>query len=207
MNMTKNNGQQNIPPTRLVISQGDLAGLVAAVIASEETVRRESLGGGAPVVWTATQKTRDVIGRHARSLGLRVVKSSAGVGVDWGNGGGANRLLLDAATCALSLGCPVVVWPVICRGPSSDELALVETIAAAVNRATLVSRLVSLDASEAGLPEVRIETPFVDLTDQQLAELACDVGVRFEDCWWWMDDSPLANAERERWGPLLPLPA
>lgn len=197
---------QTVGPTRIVISDGALPGLVAAVIASEETVRRETQGGGSPAVWCPAGRTHDTVARHAKSLGISVIPGQERGGTR-SAGDTANRLLLDAGTAALGLGCPVVVWPVIHRGPSPDVLPPVERIAESVNRATLVSRLLSLDSAEAGLPEVRIETPFVDLTDQQLAELACDLGVRFEDCWWWSDDSPEAGNERARWGPLLPLPA
>lgn len=193
--------------TRLVITSGDLPGLVAAAIVSEDSVRRESIGAGRPVVWSASALGHDAVSRHAASVGLRVVRRETGgepvPGV--GLAEATNRLLLDAGTASLGLGCPVVVWPVLPAGPASTEPALVELMADAVNRATLVSRLVSLDAPGVGLPEVRFETPFVDLTDQQLAELACDLGVRFEDCWWWSADSSAASAERARWGPLLPV--
>ena len=117
-----------------------------------------------------------------------------------------NHLLLQAGATALRHACPTIVWPVVPQGPAPDSPAPVEAIANIVNRATLMSRLVSLDAGQAGIPEVRVETPFVDLSDAQLADLACDVGARFEDCWWWADDSGAASVERARWGPLLPVP-
>ena len=200
--------------TRLVISNGDLPGLVAAMIASEDTVRRDTVHAGHPVVWAGTAQGAKAAERQASSLGLRTIRRKPGVSAPSGSpdeslrtGEGANRLLMDAATAALSLRCPLVVWPVLPAGPASAEPALVELIAAAVSRATLVSRLVSLDAPMVGLPEIRIETPFVDLTDQQLADLACDLGVRFEECWWWSIDSSAASEERARWGPLLPVSA
>lgn len=210
--------QTDSDAARLVISTGDLPGLVAGVMASEETVRLEGVGRGGVVLWTPGNGDtgaasgqdlgvrREAVSRHAKALGVRTVSGDA-CGSASSPGDAINRLLLDAGTAALGLRCPVVVWPIVLRGPRADALPGVELIADAVNRATLVGRLVSLDAAEAGLPEVRIETPFVDLTDQQVAELACDLGVRFEDCWWWSSSSSAASDERARWGPLLPLPA
>ena len=198
--------------TRLVVSCGDLPGLVASAIASEEAVRRENLGKRSPAVWAACSRQpdgelrREALHRQVKSLGIPMIDGVERVS-SGPAGSAANGVLLDAATAALEYRCPVVVWPVIHRGERPDRLPPVETIADSVNRATLVGRLVSLDAGAFGLPEIRIETPFVDLTDQQLAELACDLGVRFEDCWWWSSDSSEANDERSRWGPLLPLPA
>jgi hypothetical protein len=201
-------GTEQRRTTKLVITDGGLPGLVAGVIASEETVRGENPDGGAPVLWCPVARGLEAARRHAGALGLGVVDAGAS-GVDAGgatdSGDRMNRMLLDAAVAALRAACPVVVWPWVPRGPSSDTPAPVEAIGAAVNRAALVSRLVSLDAAEAGIPEVRIETPFVDLSDAQLADLACDVGARFEDCWWWKDDSGAAGLERARWGPLLPV--
>ena len=40
-------------------------------------------------------------------------------------------------------------------------------------------------AEPAPLIELRIETPLIDLTDRQLGELALDMGVPVELCWWW----------------------
>ena len=186
---------------------GSLPGLVAGVIASEETVRRESLGAAPPAVWCPEPRGLDAVRRQASALGLSLIEDRAGAPPSGhrSEGDRINRLLLDAGAGAVSLGVPVVVWPFVPRGDSPDEPAAVERIADAVNRATLVSRLVSLDAPGAGLPEIRFETPFVDLSDAQLADLACDVGARFEDCWWWSDDSAAAGLERARWGPLLPV--
>lgn len=202
--------EQSGSVTRIVISDGSLPGLVAAAVASEETVRRDNLGTGTPMIWVPVSRpaSAESVQRHASSLGVRVSEWSGGHedGISV-LGGAATRLLLDAGAVALDAGCSVIIWPVMHQARSSQQLPDVETIADSVNRATLVGRLVSLDAPSAGLPEVRFETPYVDMTDAQLAELACDLGVRFEDCWWWKSNSSEASVERARWGPLLPLPA
>lgn len=199
--MSTNAGSGTV--TQLVIADGDLPGLVATMIASEESVRRESLGGK-PAVWSSTSQGHDAVVSQAGTLGMRVV-SRKSPATSNAPGQRINGMLLEAGGAALNAACPVVVWPTLPAGPASSEPALVGLIADAVNRATLVSRLVSLDAHEKGLPEVRIELPFVDLTDEQLADLACDLGVRFEDCWWWSVDTSEASELRARWGPLLPV--
>jgi hypothetical protein len=196
---------------RIVISMGDLPGLLAAAIASEETVRRDGLESGRPLVWCPSARGLEAVRRQARALGLGVLEfpelfdEQDGATVFAGQR--ASRLLMEATATALAQACPVVVWPVVPRGRVSDEPAPIAVIADAVNRATLVGRLASLDAPNAGIPEVRIETPFVDLSDTQVADLACDLGVRFEDCWWWRNDTSAASDERARWAPLLPLPS
>ncbi len=192
--------------TRIVVTEGDLPGLVASVIASEETVRADPLAGDAPVLWCPSARSLRAVRAHGRALGLRVLSADPPIATGVQPGERENHLLLQAGATALRHACPTIVWPVVPQGPAPDSPAPVEAIANIVNRATLMSRLVSLDAGQAGIPEVRVETPFVDLSDAQLADLACDVGARFEDCWWWADDSGAASVERARWGPLLPVP-
>ncbi len=196
----------------LVISDGCVGGLLATAIATEETVRRENLRRvGAPLVWSAWAEeippaARDAaVRRQAEAMGAEVVESesprraaSESVGAWW------NSVLLRAGSIALSAGCRRVVWPVQFQGPGSDEPAPLGVIAEAASRAVLVSRLVSLEAERAGLPELAIETPFLDLSDAQIGELCCEMGLRLEDCWWWPDSvTPAANRARARWGAAL----
>jgi hypothetical protein len=115
-----------------------------------------------------------------------------------GGGGGVSQGLLAAAYVAAAHRCDRVVWPVQSPAPVSGEDDVdLDRIAADVDRALLVSRLVALDADEHGRPGLRIETPYVDLSDRQLAELAFDMDVPVHLCWWWEGES--GAAERERW--------
>lgn len=196
----------------LVVSDGGLAGLVATAIATEEIVRRENLKQvAAPVVWSAWHddspvRARDAaVTRHAEAFGAVRVDTHAPTHHEGESiGAWKNRVLLRAGSLALANGCRRVVWPIQFTGPSAEEPGSVDAIADALNRAVLVSRLVSLDAGEAGLPEVSVETPFVDLADAQLADLAFDLSVSVDECWWWEDSSPAAARERSRWGRVLP---
>jgi hypothetical protein len=200
-----------ITPGRvLVIADGSLAGLVALAIASEETVRRENVGvAEPPVVWLpsmgseAAQADR-AVRRQAEAYGAVYVGMGAGSGVASIDGGapGPTRTatLIQAGTLALANVCRRVVWPVQDGGETPDDLASVESIGRELDRALLAGRLVSLEAPEAGLPEVRFETPFVDLSDRQLAELADDLAVPVETCRWWGARRGPRGRRGARWG-------
>jgi hypothetical protein len=108
------------------------------------------------------------------------------------------RELLSAGYTAARLGCDVVVWPVQCVEHGEPNL---DKIAKAADRAVLVSRLVALDADEHGSAGLMIETPYLDFTDEQIADLAADMNVPTKLCWWnqvGAGDGEAA-AERERW--------
>lgn len=140
---------------------------------------------------------------------------AAGAGRDAG-AGPITRMLLAAGAEALRRGLGRVVWPVQVGGrgimnaqrgsggaghASALELsavasgAVLDAIAEACDRALVCARLLSLDAGPEGLV---IQTPFVDFTDAQLADLACDVDLPVELAW--LGDTP---AQRERWSSVL----
>ncbi len=108
------------------------------------------------------------------------------------------RELLSAGYTAARLGCEVVVWPVQCVEHGEPNL---DQIAKVADRAVLVSRLVALDADEHGQAGMMIETPYVDFTDEQIADLAADMNVATTLCWWNQAGAGDAEAaaERERW--------
>lgn len=196
----------------LVISDGDLPGLLATAIATEETVRRENLRRlPDPVVWAAWHdeapaEARDrAVRGHAASLGAHHIETAhLPREAEESEGSWQSRVLLRAGVLALANGCRRVVWPVVFESGSPEEPAAVELIAGALSRAVLVSRLVSMEVEGTGLPEVVLETPFVDLSDGQVAELAAEMGLSVEDCWWWSDTvTPAANRARSRWGRVM----
>ena len=59
----------------------------------------------------------------------------------------------------------------------SRTLAL-DRIAQIADRAVLVARLVAIDADAHGVPSIRIETPYADFTDRQIADLIADMELR-----------------------------
>ncbi len=199
------------PGRAIVISDGSIAGLIALAIATEETVRRENLRQlPSPLVWAAWPDDtppalrESAVAGHAEMLGaVRLDESAPLKRASESDGAWANRILLRAGTLALANGCRRVIWPIQHPGQIPDQPASVDLIADALNRATLLSRLVSLDAAGAGLPEVIYETPFVDLSDVQLADLLTDLSLSPQSCWWWGGTDPLAARQRTRWDQAL----
>lgn len=124
-----------------------------------------------------------------------------------------SRMLLEAAHLALRSGIRRVVWPVRAMHPGRTETMtqMVDEIATLIDRALLASRLVSLDASPDTAVEVVIETPFVDLSNEQIAEMALDIAAPIDACWWHNARSlERAQAEQRFWSSplstLSPLP-
>lgn len=144
------------------------------------------------------------VAEAACALGLECVHHPMLTGS--GGAAGQSEALLRAAHTAAELGCRRVVWSVqfafVGGEPNLDH------VASAVDRAMLVSRLASLDVwdrPEIAVPEVRIETPLVDLSDEQIADLALDLSVPLGTLWWLHGTGAVADAERARWAALLGL--
>ena len=99
-------------------------------------------------------------------------------------------MLLSAAIEAASLGLSRVIWPIhagAAREVDTDALADV------CDRALLIGQLVGLDtARAAGVTSIHIETPYADLTDAQLMDLALDMDAPLHACWWCLNDGPAA---------------
>lgn len=96
-----------------------------------------------------------------------------------------SHLLLDACRQAMKLDVQRIIWP-LHSGAATEADLRTEPIADACDRALLVSQLASLDAPRTGPGSkgVRIETPYADFTDVQLAELVLDLGAPVSGCWW-----------------------
>ncbi len=213
------NQPHNTPVDRtLVISDGSLAALVATAMVSEQLAAAgnsspDELGGiviGSPSSatepgWSACERAA---GRQADIYGLGFVPPDAAMrarveaGAALPAGALESLILTDAAYNAAMHGCERVIWPV--QAPTVDGEPDLTSVARFVDRATLVSRLAGLDAerpewSGLSVREVRIDTPLVDLTDDQLADLALDMRVPADSCWWWGSDAP----EASRWMPRL----
>jgi hypothetical protein len=92
-----------------------------------------------------------------------------------------------------------VQFPYIGTEPDLD------TIATTTDRTLLVSRLASLDLwddPESQVPEIRIETPLIDLADEQIADMASDLAVPWSTVWWLEASGERARQARERWEPI-----
>lgn len=174
----------------LVLTDGGLAGLVAAVIASKRTDPEIR-----PAVLVPSGLSEPV-SRAARvgceRLGLSAIELNAG---RTGGGAGETRLLLVAAQTAAQNGCSTLIWGRQLGG--DDPVQSIDLIGQSLDRATLISRLISLDLPDSG--SLEIELPVIDMTDAQLAELALDLGVPLDTLAWWGSDTE----ERTRWESAL----
>ncbi|MBA4028020.1 MAG: hypothetical protein C0475_02575 [Planctomyces sp.] len=116
----------------------------------------------------------------------------AGTGIGAGVGGRGNGgeegqahihtdVLIAAARAAARLGIGRVVWAVaVGSGAGLAGRAEIDAVADAYDRAVLVSGLVSLEHPEMGPAGVRIETPLLDLSPDQVMDLALDLDAPLE---------------------------
>lgn len=184
----------------LVIDDGGLAALVACMICPDP---QAVLVWVPPLAGTQAPRRLRAVRRHADLLDLRdVIEAPPLPDVARQPRSGPAflaepRLLLAAAAEALSARCARLVWPVHC-GESLDDMAL------AADRARLINHLVDLEAGE-GAP-LTVETPLLDLTDAQLAELALDLDAPLDACRWCEADADEACgrcAACRKWGSLF----
>lgn len=201
----------------LILSDGGLTSLLAAAIACDrDSGARDPSVEGRSLVWaTGTGGDLDpacvqAASNHAEIFTLEFLPPIAGEGTDipalLGLRGEVESLtLLRACYLAAARGCRRVLWPVQLGGSAHAEASDLDSIARAIDRATLITRLVNLDGCEVGGVEIAIETPFVDLDDAQVADLALDMELATDACWWSgaYGQAPGSQVERERWLPLL----
>lgn len=191
----------------LLITDAGLGSLVLSAMAAEQP--NKDATRLYPAWWTS-QDDMDIripaidraIEMQADLLSLQLIRDRAGYPEEAGPrsnpaslGTHQTRMLLDAATVAIELGLKRVIWPIRAAEPSDDsnEVANLDTIATAIDRALLAARLATLDAQEHGGVEVIIETPIVDLTNHELSDLAADLNVPINACWW--SDTTLPDAQ------------
>lgn len=140
-----------IPPCPSPLSTDDPAVPTAGALVEKQADLfgyEEVLRGASPT--SAGPERRAV---HSTALGLE-----------------ASILLLEAVVDAAEAGAGRVVWPIV-AGADLDAMHL------ASERAQLVSRLAWLDERRLAGLAVAVETPLVDLTAEQVADLARDLDV------------------------------
>lgn len=204
-----------LPEARyLILDDADLSSLVCVAIASE---RWGSAGGKtpAPVVvpswWrenadAAMPLVHRCVDRHAQVYAHRPIAEE--LVVEPAETGGSfpelSALLLAATRLAGRLGCDAVLFPVRAADLDPQGRVLLDTVAREVDRAALVSRLGSLDT---GAP-CSVVTPLIDFDDEQLIDLARDLSVPTETCWWsGIAGDPLAAEASERWSAVRAMSA
>jgi len=190
----------------LIITDGGLPSLLALCV---ETAR-QATPDGQPAAWFALtpgqsdeRPWRAKAARHAAEV-MRTGELIEWTGSDSLIGLTLTRawtsLLLSAGAVAIEARISRVVWPIQIGSPISgseaERDATLSAIVAVTDRAVAVSRLLALDAGDEGL---RIETPWVDQSLDQLADLAGDLDAPLNGCWLGRPGTP----ERDHWERAL----
>ncbi len=187
-------------PRTLVLCDASLPGLVACAMASEERALangRADVGVlGFPFTPEAEASVRAIAEQYGLGQPLPRLAGGATLPVE----GGEREVyeLLAATYAGVRAGFDRILWPA--TAGVSDGVDI-DRIAQIADRALLVGRLVAVDAAAHACPSIHIETPLADFTDRQLADLALDMEVPVEACWWWRNDAGIP--ERRRWSNAL----
>lgn len=199
----------------LILDDGDLPSALSVALASERSlISGARADSNMPVVvpaWWRSEPDQTMplvhkaVQRHASLYGVRAIQTELVVDASPESGGLASisRLLLAATELAASEGCDAVLFPVRGGDWSDDSEPDLESIAREVDRAALVSRLAAIDADPCA-----VATPLVDLDDVQTIDLARDLSVPTECCWWSLaPGDPLAEGYAARWRSIRGLTA
>lgn len=200
----------NAPERTLILVDGGLAAFVACAAFSEErALAAAAAGEGTPAVegfalaYPANGAGHPLraaaVKRHAVFAGLTALFPRPTASKHASEGHAETLDLIAAAYIAAEHRCTRIIWPVSAAVGENISLDLLASI---TDRAMLVARLVAIDPAAAHVSELHIETPYSDLTDRQIADLAIDAGVPIEMCWWHRPEIPEAlidqHAERDR---------
>jgi hypothetical protein len=224
----------------LVICDGGLAAALACASASESAMLEEpdpqQRRRRRPVAWLAPCRDHTAVARRAAARRIAelydlewldpragernappersVSPNSAATSAESPLAGEDHTsLLIESCYDAIRAGCSRVVWPIVSDHPQGPDL---DAVSRAVDRAALLERVIALDSESHGVASLRIDVPYVDFFDQQLADLIIEMDVPIGLCWWWhaeqadrssgVDDPTRAfRAERDRWLASLPM--
>ena len=197
-----------VPPKTLILHDGGMGALLACGIASEAALLGAGASGTSPEVGAvlfgaSTAGTRDraaAVLKQCEKLGVTVHEMKP---LPVGGAGPKQEVLelVHTTYAAAALGYERVLWPA--TGTLGDSIDL-DRVAQIADRGLLVGRLVALDAREHGVPSIRVETPWADFTDRQVADLVCDMELPVEACWFWgVEADAEAERERRRWESAL----
>lgn len=183
----------------LVVVDGGMGSIVACAAARARTLSMGSDGHGPTPVWLDRGRLlSDAPGfdRLFESLAVETLEQHPDPDLDRRDDQPASLTLLTATLGAADHGIAHVVWPIhagVDGRPSEMDL---ELAARHVDTALLVTRLVALDSERHRCASIRVDTPYADFSDRQLAELALDLGTPFRMAPWWNDSS---SEEYRRW--------
>jgi len=194
-----------LPASRfLVLDDADMPSAVSLALAAERVGDDRAEPVIVPTWWQsgadeAMPLVHKAVERHASVYGVRRVHAELVVepSDEPGSASVLSQLLLAAVPLALREGCDAILFPI--RPALAQETGdiSVEGIAREVDRCELVARLASLDNER----PCSIVTPMVDLSDRQIVDLARDMGVPAEVCWWsGVGGEAFAESCAARWG-------
>ncbi|HYF15051.1 MAG TPA: hypothetical protein VD971_08290 [Phycisphaerales bacterium] len=197
-------------PKTLILSDAGLPSVVACVAAREAAIGAGCDAGAiadrvvaAPFA-LSTQSAllqRRAVVAQAEATGVGALKETPPLASVNAHASADEREgieLLGALLAAAHAGFRRVVWPASAGAGESVDIDRLSQIA---DRALCAARYASVCAADDGAG-VELETPYAELSDRQLAELALDMGCPVDTCWWALasggQDDPV-KAERQRW--------
>jgi 7-cyano-7-deazaguanine synthase in queuosine biosynthesis len=205
----------------LILSDGGLESAVVAAIAAEQSSRTDTEQAVVLASWWGSGTDLDLVlpsidravSHQAEMYGLSLIPDQTGYPPEQSDelmqstaGSMQTQLLLQSAAIAARAGIRKVIWPIRIGSAQQDfDPTDIELLARTIDRTVLAGRIASLDSSEAEEEvEISIETPLIDFSNAQLADLAGDLTVSLEACWWYHDRQvlPRAHAEFEYWTKL-----
>lgn len=177
-----------VPPSSancLIIADGTIATLVAVW---REAVCRPG-GAGAdsasakPALWYPAGLSASAAAANARiAQAAGVTNVLSGPLPAATSGLAASLLLMAAGDEAAKRGIGRVVWPV--QFAATDDQSRLAQVGGAFDRALLAARLLSVDTRLSFGQSVLIHTPFAELSDAQLLDLAADMDAPVGTAWW-----------------------
>lgn len=178
----------------LVIDDGRLGGLLATLLVQDRALVGTAVApASAPGADEARPARLRALQRRAELLGLGAVHELPATG--WSSGPlNTAGTILAAAALAIDLHATRLVWP----AHFGDDL---DSLACASDRLRLLDALIGVEA-----PALSIESPFIDLTDAQLADLALDLDAPLAGAHWCDRNEPGPCgrcASCRAWTPLL----
>lgn len=201
----------------LILSDGGLESAVVAAIAAEQTTRADTEPPLVIPAWWGAPADLDLllpsidraVARQAELFGLALLTDQTAYPPELSEEQAVNQasmqsqMLLQSSAYASELGIRRLIWPARIGNASIDfdPARDLDRLASTIDRSVLIGRLATLDAPNAGdeaeLREVVIETPVVDFSNAQLADLAGDLSVPLDSCWWFHDRQVLPTAQSE----------
>jgi len=185
----------------VVLCDGSLPGLVALAIEAERAESAPLVIAGNPIGGVSsadTQAAREAVRAQAEVYNAPMIDGAYLLGGPASHD--QSPAILASARITATVGRRRLVWGI--QFPYLGSEPDLDAIATTVDRTMLIARLASLDLwddPDAKVPEVLIETPLIDLSDEQVADLASDLSVPWQTVWWLGAPGEQAREDRSRW--------